>query len=117
MAMVMLRNKYISVTHVLYHLYLALGGFCAAYKFAVAVLSMSIARPTGSLNVTGSVGEEPVEEASHLCVAVQNPGEGERQRELSALYGQNRRLSLRYLPLAEGSLSNRGESIRRPRPN
>ena len=50
-------------------------------------------------------------------MAVQNPGEGERQHEMSAMYGQNRRLSLRYLPLAEGGLSNRGESIRRPRPN
>ena len=50
-------------------------------------------------------------------MAVQNPGEGERQHEMSAMYGQNRRLSLRYLPLAEGGLSNQGESIRRPRPN
>ena len=50
-------------------------------------------------------------------MAVQNPGEGERQREMSAPYGLNRRPSLRYLPLAKGGLSNRGESIRRPRPN
>ena len=50
-------------------------------------------------------------------MAVQNPGEGERQREMSALYGQNCRLSLRYLPLTEGGLSNRGESIRCPHPN
>ena len=71
-------------------------------SIAVAVLSMSIARPTGSLNATGSVREEQVKEVGSLCVVVQNPGEGECQRELSALYGQNRRLSLRCLPLAEG---------------
>ena len=35
-------------------------------SIAVAVLSMSIAKPTGSLNVTGSVGEEPVEEVESL---------------------------------------------------
>ena len=34
---------------------------------AVAVLSMSIAGPTGSLNVTGNVGEEPVEEVGSLA--------------------------------------------------
>ena len=76
-----------SEKHVLYHLYIALGGFCAGYKFvcstsrsitslpnvmsknliAVAVLSMSIARSTGSLNVTENVGEKPVEEVGSLA--------------------------------------------------
>ena len=136
MAMIMLRNKYISVTHVLYHLYLALGGFCATYKF-VCSTSRSI------MSLPNVMSKKLLQ---WLCYPCLSPGQrlvecdrkrGRRtgrgswvtcvwlfrilRRESAsvncALYGQNRCLSLRCLPLAEGGLSNRGESIRRPRPN
>ena len=58
-------------------------------------------------HVTGSMGEEPVQEVgslAHDCSI--SPEEVERQRRLSAVYGQNRRLSLRCLPLAEWGVSN-----------
>ena len=99
MAMIMPRNKYISNKHVLYHLYLALGRFCAAYKFVCSR--------------TGNVGEEPVEEVRHLHVDVQTPQErkSQRRRGMSAVYSQTHRLSLHCLPPAEGVLSNRGRVV------
>ena len=133
MAMIMPRNKYVSDKHGLYHLYLALGGFCAAYKFvcstsrsiislpnvmsktfiAVAVLSMSIGGQMGSLNVTGNMGEEPVEEVVSLACGCSDSEEGKSQCRcgLSAVYGRTPRLSLHCLPPAEG------ESSRHPRLN
>ena len=87
MAMMMPRNRYISDSVVLYHLYLVLGGFCCAYTFvfstnisiisfpnvilkkshAVAVLGITMAGPTGSLNevkFAGSVREPSVQEVT-----------------------------------------------------
>ena len=48
-------------------------------------------------------------------MVVQTPEEGKRPRGLPAVYGQNCHLSLRCLLLAEGGVSNRGESIHCPR--
>ena len=75
---------------------------------------MSIAQPTGSLDVKGIMGKELPEEVGPLGCGCSE--EGECQRGLSAVYGQNRCLSLCCLSLGEGGLSNREESTRR-RPN
>ena len=44
-------------------------------------------------------------------MVVQTPEEGERQRGLSAVYGQNRILSLHCLPLAEGGSQTEGRVL------